>query len=204
VFYPLAFTWSRVKGVFSGVGLTIRLDKPFWPNSTTPAMPSSSFPTQELRVEGGLNWKITLYKGMPRPQLHLIATGGLHEFTYAKGPDGTNVVGVPNVRYTYASFGGGLTVHFAEWSWIWFDFVYHLVTNAGEIETQPFYGLAAHFGLRFQAGLDFLVWRGIRLGAMGFYERFGAAYGYDPNRALIADTSTDEYYGAMLLLGYVF
>jgi hypothetical protein len=203
-FYPFAFSWNRVKGVFSGIGLTLRVDKPFWPASTTPLNPGATFPTTELRVEGGLNWKFTLVKGMPRPQLHLIATAGLHEFNYAKGPDGTNVVGVPDVAYTYVSVGGGLTVHFAEWSWIWLDFVYHAVLNSGPIETHAEYGYASQYGLRFQAGLDFLVYKGIRVGAMGFYERFGATYGYDQTAAMIANTSTDEYYGAMLLLGYDF
>ena len=45
---------------------------------------------------------------------------------------------------------------------------------------------------------------GLRVGAQGFYERFNIVFGYDPNnRTLIADGATDEYYGAMLLLGYV-
>jgi hypothetical protein len=82
--------------------------------------------------------------------------------------------------------------------------VYHVVTDSGPIQTPDEYGLAAASGLRFSAGLDFLVWRGIRLGAQGYYERFMTVFGYDPaNRAKIADGATDEYYGAMVLLGYV-
>jgi hypothetical protein len=202
--YPLAFTWRRAYGLFSGLGLGVSVDKPFWPDSTSKSDPTQRFPTEELRVEGGLRWKLTLYKPMPRPQLTLLVQGGLHEFTFAKGPNGEDVVGVPDVRYVYASIGGGLTVHFAEWSWIWLKFVYHAVTDTGPIQTPAQYGLSAAYGLRLSAGLDFLVYKGLRLGVQGMYERFSIVFGYDPNnRAKIADGATDEYYGAMVVLGYV-
>lgn len=202
--YPLAFTWKNAYGIFSGLGLGLTLEKPVWPDSTSKSDMTQRFPTSELRVGGGLRWKFTLYKSMPRPQLTLLVEGGVHEFGFAKGADGQDVVGVPDVRYVYASIGGGLTVHFAEWSWIWVKFVYHAVSDTGSIQLPTQYGLSAAFGLRFSAGLDFLVWKGVRLGASGFYERFNVVFGYDPNnRAKVADGATDEYYGAMLLLGYV-
>ena len=202
--YPLAFTWGKVYGLFSGLGLGLTLDKPFWLDSTSATDPTQRFPTTELRVEGGLRWKLTLYKPMPRPQLTLLVQGGLHDFSFAKGPMGEDVVGVPDVRYVYASIGGGLTIHFAEWSWLWLSFVYHAVTDSGPIQSPTQYGLAAAYGLRFSGGLDFLVWKGIRVGVQAMYERFAVRFGYDPNnRMKVADGATDVYYGGMLMLGYV-
>ena len=204
VVYPLAFTWKNARGFFSGLGLGLSLTKPFPPDSTSRADPTQRFPTSELKVEGGLRYKLTLYKPMPRPQLTLIVEGGLHEYSFGKKADGTDLVGVPDVRYVYASIGGALTIHFAEWSWVWIQFVYHAVTDTGPIQSPLKYGLAQSYGLRFSAGLDFLVWRGIRVGAAGMYERFNLVFGYDPsNRAEIRDSATDEYYGGMLVLGYV-
>jgi TolB-like protein len=202
--YPLAFTWKNAYGLFAGLGLGITLDKPFWPDSTSKADPTQRFPTSELRVEGGLRYKITLYKPMPRPQLTLLAEGGLHDFSFAKGPGGEDVVGVPDVRYVYAAIGAGLTIHFAEWTWLWVRFGYLAITDTGPIQARDQYGLSAAYGLRFSGGLDFLVYKGLRLGALGFYERYKIVFGYDPNnRAKVADGATDEYYGGMLLLGYV-
>jgi hypothetical protein len=201
--FPLAFTWKNAYGLFSGLGLGASFDKPIWPDSTARMDPSQTFPTTELRVEGGLRWKLTLYKPMPRPQLHLIAEGGLHSFGFARGPSGENIVGVPDVRYVYASLGGGLTLHFAERAWLTLKFVYHAVTDSGPIQSREEFGLAAAGGFRFSGGLDFLVWRGLRLGAKGFYERFNMRFGYDPDRVRIADTATDEYYGGVLVIGYV-
>jgi hypothetical protein len=202
--YPLAFTWKNAYGLFSGVGLGVTFDKPFWQPSTAQAQTTELLPTDELRVEGGLRWKITLYKPMPRPQLHLDIQGGLHQFTFVRGAMDQAVAGVPDTRYVYMSLGGGLTVHFAEWAWIWIRGAYQLITDSGPIQAPDQFGLAAAYGLRFGGGLDFLVWRGIRLGVQGMYERDIIVFGYDPNhRARIADSAVDEYYGALFMLGYV-
>ncbi len=112
---------------------------------------------------------------------------------------------MPDVHYTYVAVGGGLTIHFAEWAWLHAKFVYHVITNFGPIEAPSEYGLAAGYGLRFSGGIDFLVWKGLRVGAQGFYEHFAIQFGYDRNNeAKIADTASDEYYGGMLILGYVY
>ena len=201
--YPLAFSWRRARGIFSGLGLGITLDLPFWPAFTTKADLSQRLPATEIRIEGGLRYKLTLYKPLPRPQLTLLVEGGVHQFLFGTSADGSRLVLAPDVRYVYASVGGRFTVHFADWTWIWAQFQYHVVTDGGPIQLQANYGLAATVGFRFGVGLDFLVWRGIRIGAQGGYERFTSRYGYDPNAAQKRDTSTDEYFGGTLVLGYV-
>ncbi len=203
-FYPLAFTWKRAYGLFSGLGLGLDLDYPFWPPATAKTDTTQQLPIAELRVEGGLRYKITLYKPLPRPQLTLLVEGGVHQFLFARAADGTQLAAVPDVRYQYATIGGRLTVHFADWSWIWAQFQYHIVTDSGPIQLRENYGLAATVGFRFSAGIDFLVWRGIRLGLQGHYERFSSRYGYDPERVQIRDTSTDEFFGGTAVIGYVF
>ena len=202
--FPFAFSWNRARGVFAGLGLGVTLTKPFWPDSTSKSDPTQRFPTTEIAIEGGLRWKFTLYRPMPRPQLQLIAEGGFHDFAFAKGVNGADIVGVPDTHYIYASLGGGLTIHFADWSWLWVKFVYHAVTDTGPIQYPENYGLAAAYGFRFSGGIDFLAYKGLRIGALGMYERFAIIFGYDPShRVKIADGATDEYYGGMLLLGYV-
>ena len=202
--YPLAFSWKRAYGLFAGLGLGLSLDLPFWPPFTAKTDVTQTLPAAEFRVEGGLRWKITLYKPLPRPQLTLLVEGGLHQFLFANAADGTRLVGTPDVRYIYAAIGGRFTVHFADWSWIWAQFQYHAVTDSGPIQLRANYGIAATVGFRIAAGLDFLVWRGIRLGVQGSYERFAARYGYDPEAVQKRSTSVDEYFGAVLVLGYVF
>ncbi len=202
--YPLAFSWKRAYGLFAGLGLGLSLDLPFWPAFTAKTDATQTLPAAEFRVEGGLRWKLTLYKPLPRPQLTLLVEGGLHQFLFANAADGARLVGTPDVRYIYAAIGGRFTVHFADWSWIWAQFQYHAVTDSGPIQLRANYGVAATVGFRFSAGLDFLVWRGIRLGAQGSYERFAARYGYDPDAVQKRSTSIDEYFGAVLVLGYVF
>ncbi|MEO6952392.1 MAG: hypothetical protein ABI321_11310 [Polyangia bacterium] len=204
-FFPLTPTWRRLRGVFSGLGLGVTVDKPFWqPTLTAKNDPTQAFATSELRVEGGLRWKITLYKPMPRPQLTLFVQGGLHEFTFVRPAANPNLVAVPDVKYVYASLGARLSIHFAEWSWVWVQFLYHIVSNAGPIQAHDNYGLAYTNGFRVAGGLDFLAWRGIHIGANGFYERFTSTFGYDTNAVRIANNSSDAYFGGMLVFGYVF
>lgn len=204
-FYPLAATWNRVHGVFSGLGVGITFDKPFWqPTLTARNDPTARFATTELRVEGGLRWKVTLYKPMPRPQLTLFVQGGLHDFSFVRPADNPKIVAVPDVRYVYASIGGRLTIHFAEWSWVWLQFLYHIVSNAGPVQLHENYGLAYTNGFRVTGGIDFLAWRGIKLGALGYYERFSSRFGYDTNATLVAGSDADAFFGGMVVFGYVF
>jgi hypothetical protein len=204
--YPLAFTWNKALGYLSGFGLGLTVVKPFWPDASPVSDTTMHISTSELRIEGGLRYKATLYKPIPRPQLQLLVEGGLHSFTFG----GQGIIfgsvdpGIPDVRYVYASIGTGVTMHFAEWSWIWAKVVYHAVTDSGPLQSPAQYGVAAVYGLGVSGGVDFLAWRGIRVGAQGMYERFNATFGFDPaNRTKIADSATDAYYGALIVVGYV-
>ncbi|HEX6835524.1 MAG TPA: hypothetical protein VF334_03070, partial [Polyangia bacterium] len=153
---PLAGTWKRAGGAFAGLGLGASVDKPFWPDSTS-KQDAMKYGTSELRVEGGLRWRIVLYKPVPRPQLLIQAGGGLHSLAIGKDAMGADV-GPADVSYKYATFGAGLRVHFAERAWIWAMFDYHVVFDPGPIaDLVAEYGPARTFGIRVRGGLDFLV-----------------------------------------------
>jgi hypothetical protein len=202
--YPLAFTYNKLGGVFSGLGLGGTVDKPFWPDSTSKQDPSQKFPTKELRVEGGLRWRIVLYKPLPRPQLLIQAGGGLHSFALGKDATGQDV-GPADTSYKYATFGAGLRIHFAEWVYLWAMFDYHLVFDSGPI-TDPAteYGPANTFGIRVRGGLAFFVYKGIKLGVEGHYERFSLTF--TPGNTMpvkVANSATDQYFGGVITVGYV-
>ena len=202
---PLAGTWKRAGGAFSGLGIGATVDKPFWPDSTSKQDPTMKFGTSELRVEGGLRWRIVLAKAVPRPQLLIQAGGGWHSFAIGKDAMGLDV-GPPDVSYKYATFGAGLRIHFAEWAWIWAMFDYHLVFDPGPIaDAAAEYGPTKTFGIRVRGGLDFLVYKGFKIGAEGLYERFSLTF--NPTAATapakIANSGTDQYFGGVIVVGYV-
>jgi hypothetical protein len=210
--YPLAFTHARAHGVFAGLGIGGTVDVPFWPASKGPD--GLNYLTQELRVEGGLRWRFVLYKSVPRPELILLVGGGLHQFAIQKKTDPVSGiptdVGPPDLSYAYGSAGLGFRLHFAEWALLWVAFNYHAVFDAGPAQTAEEYGPASTFGVRGQGGLDFFVYKGIKLGAMGYYERFQLTFtGSDPPPAKpgngeFAQRAVDQYFGGVLVLGYVF
>ena len=129
--YPLASTWRKAAGVFATLGLGVTLQKPFWLDSKARNDPSQHFPTNELQVEGGLRWRFVLYKKLPRPELTVLAGGGLHSFSINKemGMD----VGPPDVSYRYLAVGAALRLHFAEWASLWAQATYHVVFDAGPV-----------------------------------------------------------------------
>jgi TolB-like protein len=202
---PLAGTWKRAGGAFSGLGIGATVDKPFWPDSTSKQDPTMKFGTSELRVEGGLRWRIVLAKAIPRPQLLIQAGGGWHSFAIGKDAMGLDV-GPADVSYKYATFGLGMRIHFAEWAWIWAMFDYHLVFDPGPIaDVVAEYGPTKTFGIRVRGGLDFLVYKGFKIGAEGLYERFSLTF--NPTAATtpakIANSGTDQYFGGVIVVGYV-
>lgn len=211
--YPLASLWRRARGVISTLGLGATLDKPFWPAS--PALDGNSYATNELSVEGGLRWRFVLYKKLPRPELTVLGGAGLHQFSIAKREDeatGNLVdVGPPDVAYVYGTVGAGARVHFAEWSSLWAQASYRIVARAGQAtRIDDGYGPADSYGLRVQGGLDFFVYRGLKLGLVGYYERYELRFtGSDPPPAKpgngeLARRAIDQYFGGLIALGYVF
>jgi len=67
------------------------------------------------------------------------------------------------------------------------------------------YGPTKSFGVRVRGGLDFLVYKGFKVGAEGLYERFSLTF--DPTAAAapakIANSGTDQYFGGVIVVGYV-
>ena len=202
---PLAGTWRRAGGAFSGLGIGATVDKPFWPDSTSKQDPTMKFGTSELRVEGGLRWRIVLAKAIPRPQLLIQAGGGWHSFAIGKDAMGGDV-GPADVSYKYATVGAGLRIHFAEWAWIWAMFDYHIVFDPGPIaDATTEYGPTKTFGIRVRGGLDFLVYKGFKLGVEGLYERFSLTFNptATPAPGKVANSGTDQYFGGVIVVGYV-
>jgi hypothetical protein len=146
-----------------------------------------------------------LYKPIPRPQLLISAGGGLHSFELAKDMMGQDV-GPADVSYKYASAGVGMRVHFAEWTWLWAMFDYHAVLDVGAIaDAGTEYGATSAYGFRVRGGLDFLVWKGLKVGAEAYYERFSLTFNPAsmPAPAKIANSAVDQYFGGVILVGYV-
>ncbi|MGZ3425279.1 MAG: hypothetical protein ACXVCV_01465 [Polyangia bacterium] len=203
--YPLASTWNKAGGAFSGLGVGASVDKPFWPDSTSKQDPTQKFATSELRVEGGLRWRIVMYKSVPRPQLLIQAGAGMHSFAIGKDATGADV-GPADVSYKYATFGAGMRIHFAEWAWLWAMFDYHVVFDSGPIaNVATEYGPTKTFGIRVRGGLDFLVYKGFKIGAEGMYERFSLTFnpGAATAPAKVANSGTDQYFGGVIVVGYV-
>lgn len=208
--YPLAGTWRAAKGVFAGLGVGATLGYPVWPASKGPD--GNKYDTQELNVSGGIRWRIPLYKPVPRPELLILAGGGYHSFTIAKKVDmatgALTDVGPPDMGLANLSFGLGLRLHFAEWARIWVTFQYVAVLDAGPVTTGDEYGPATVFGLRPAGGLDFFVYKGLKIGVGGFYERYELDFlGSNPPPAKpgnmeVAQTAIDQYFGGFLSLGY--
>ncbi len=110
-------------------------------------------------------------------------------------------VGPPDVAYAYISVGGAIRMHFAEWARIWASFAYQAVLDAGSITTDDEYGPANAFGLRVQGGLEFFVWRGLKLSAAGFYNRYSFAFA-GTGALMPAQSAVDQYFGGVFSIGY--
>jgi hypothetical protein len=201
--YPLAFTWQRAAGVLSTLGLGITFQKPFWLDSTSKDDPTVHLPTTELQVEGGLRWRFVLYKKVPRPELTVLLGGGLHSFAIQKDLSGMDV-GPPDVAYQYLSVGGRFRLHFAEWASLYLQVAYHVVFNAGSVQTPEEFGPGSTYGLRAGGGFDFLVWRGLKIGALGYYERYVIAFTGADSPTKVASSAVDQYFGGVLVIGYIF
>jgi len=210
--YPLAGTWRSARGAFAGLGLGATVHYPVWPPSKGPD--GNQYATQELSVSGGLRWHIPLYKPIPRPELLILAGGGYHSFTIAKRADeatGTLTdVGPPDVGLAHLRFGLGIRLHFAEWARLWVTFEYLVVLDAGPVTTADEYGPATVFGLRPSGGLDFFVYRGLKLGVSGFYERYAFTFlgstppPAKPGNGETATSAVDQTFGGVLSVGYEF
>ena len=205
--YPLAFTRGRLHDAFVGLGVGATLDMPFWPPSRGPD--GGRYDTAELRVEGGLRWRFVLYKPMPRPELVLLVGGGLHQFTVAKklDPDGNLIdVAPPDVAYKQVNLGLGVRLHLTEWARILVSFRYGLVLDAGAVTGTDRYGPADVYGIRVEGGLEFFAWRGLKVGAAGFFSRY--AFAFPPLDPTVTATGThptsavDQYFGGLFSLGY--
>jgi hypothetical protein len=201
--YPLASFYRPAGGILAGLGFGGTVDKPFWPASTDPRSPGQQFATSELRVDTGLRWKFTLYKPTPRPQLTILVGYGLHMFQTAKRSDGS---GLPAVTYQSVPIGIQFRIHFVEWASIFAAFRYQPVLSAGAITTNGENGAGSTWGMRVEGGLDFFVYRGLKLGVTGYYERYSLTFNQMNMQAMntAAASALDQYFGATASIGYAY
>ena len=163
--------------------------------------------TWELRVDAGLRWRFVLYRPIPRPELILLAGGGLHRFSIEKRADGSDV-GPPDVAYAQITVGLGFRIHFAEWARLWVSFRAGLLLDAGPVTAPEGYGPATAYGLRPEAGLEFFVWRGLKICAGFYFHQVSMTFlGGDPPPAkpgggTVAGGAVDRSLGGLLGLGY--
>ena len=81
-----------------------------------------------------------------------------------------------------------------------------IVESSGSItNTGSEYGPASNFGVRISGGLDFFVYKGLKIGVGGMYERFGLTF-HPPANVVPAKNATsavDQYFGGLISVGYV-
>ena len=99
-----------------------------------------------------------------------------------------------------------MRIHFAEWAWLWAMFDYHVVFDPGPIaDAAPSTGRPAPSAFACAAGSTFSSTRGSRSASKGFYERFSLTF--NPTAATapakIANSGTDQYFGGVIVVGYV-
>jgi hypothetical protein len=69
-------------------------------------------------------------------------------------------------------------------------------------------GPASVIGLRPAGGLDFFVYRGLKISVSGFYERYELTFQGSspppakPGNGEIAQSAVDQYFGGVLSIGY--
>jgi len=203
--YPLSFFWKKWKGVLAGLGAGLTLDVPFWPNTQAqndnPGAPGS-YPTHELRVEGGARWKFTLHKSIPRFELALLLGAGKHNYSIQRlGTSSTGYVdvGPPNVGYVFGAFGLQARLHVREWASAWVAFSYEYVPDAGHIEDAVEYGYANTWGLHLRGGVDVYLWKGLKAGVSAYWERFSMEFTHgQPTPYKEASHAVDNFYGGSL------
>jgi hypothetical protein len=202
--YPLAFLHTVAHGVLSGIGGWVSLDAPIWPNTQFEGTPLA-YDTSEMRIEGGGRFRLVARKLDPRLELSLFGGAGLHSFSIAKATAQNGALvdaGPPDARYIYGVFGLSARATIRErWS-PWVSVAYEYVPDAGPTEDLNEYGLSSTNGLVVRAGVEVRVWRRLRAGVSGFYERIMMSFENQVPTQRHADSALDEYFGAVFMVGY--
>lgn len=205
ILYPLAPLHRVAQGVVSGIGLALHIEKPFWPKSNADEIGEGlRLGTSELRVEGGLHWRFTLYAKRPWPELVFMAGGGTHRFAIERAADGSDF-GPPNTTYNFVSVGGMLRAMPIEKRLrLWFAANYLHVPkgNAGAIERPDRYGPSQTVAFRVEGGVEVFAWKGLKLIARGYFERYILSFSTVPGTSRRAELAIDKYAGGALSVGY--
>ncbi len=215
--YPLAFLATRPgagTNAITGLGAGATFDAVFWPDSIpcTRDMSGNCLPTTERygtsehRIEAGLRWHWNFLNAPMRPDLLVTLQFGNHAFTIDKKPNGADV-GPPDVSYSYLSIGVGARMPFLNLFAAFATLNVHILIDAGAIQSANEFGPGGGWGVRLAAGGEARFWRGMTARVSGFYEQFGLSFNgstMPPPAKVTMGGATDQYYGLVIGLGYVF
>ena len=176
--YPLAGTWKRAGGAFSGLGIGATVDKPFWPDST-----SKQDPTHEVRHQRAARRGRAALAHRPvqgdaaAAAAHCRRAAGWHSFAIGKDADRRSTSGRPtsatstrrSARAAHPLRRVGVDLGDVRLS-------RRVRFGADRRRRRPSTGRPRTFGIRVRGGLDFLVYKGLKIGAEGLYERFSLTF----------------------------
>ena len=204
---PLAFLHDKYHGVLTGLGAGLTVDKPFWAQAEQQGS-ALQFHINEFRIEGGLRWRFEIRTKLPRIELTALAGAGLHTFSvgFLRVGDVVSDGGPPRVTYVFGAFGLQARMHFKEWGSAWAAFSYEYVPTAGHIEDLDEYGAANVWGYHLRGGLDFYVWKKLKVGGGAYLEQFDLTFdrGQIPAPLKTASSFNDKFYGGTVSVGYTY
>jgi hypothetical protein len=171
--YPAALM-TGVKPALAGLGVRLLLQVPAWRERTVPTGASTgvkeiNVSAQELRVEGGLDWRWNIGDAVLRPILHAGLSYGYHHFVL----DGT-IAPYPDMQYQYLLPTLGVSVFPLPRLTAGVDLSFLGIFTAGAAtaptteSNQNTFGTGSALGFRFDLAGEYLVWRGLLVG-LGLY-----------------------------------
>ncbi len=190
--FPLALR-RTVAAPLAGLGIGFTLDLPFWANRQQ--QNGSSFPTKELRFEGGVRWHWNIGNATLRPILEAGLAYGFHSFALSGGAAQPPY---PDVGYQYLlpqlGLGSFLTqkLHLHAGLSILGILTAGSITDATAQNSRNPFGPGSAWGFRVSGEAEYLPlpWLSISLG--GKVERI--AFSFDGTGCAMASTNMASCY----------
>ena len=205
---PLAGTWNRAGGVFSGSGSAPRVDKPFWPDSTLEAGSDDEVRDERAARRGRAALAHRpVQGGAAAAAAASQAGGGLHSFAIGKDADRLPTSGPPDVSYKYVTLRRRAA-----------RALRRVGVDLGDVRLsrrprpradrrrrRPSTGRPRASAFACAAGSTSSSTRASRSAPKG--STSASALTFDPTAAAapakIANSGTDQYFGGVIVVGYV-